>query len=113
MVRSTCEKRLGVLLLAVLTVALGGCGALTERLGAPMNTALLERTDGAPLAESSTPASIAAAPAAPHAEVLSDVRLAASRPDEVVTDAPSAQFIPVAFDPMPSGSASHLMVAQA
>jgi len=45
MVRSTCEKRLGVLLLAVLTVALGGCGALTQKLGAPMNTALLERTD--------------------------------------------------------------------
>jgi len=114
MVRSTCDKRLGVLLLAVLTVALGGCGALTEKLGAPMNTALLERTDGAPLAESSAPASVAAAPAAPHAEVPGDVRLAAApRTDDVVTDAPSAQFVPVAFDPMPSGTGSQLMVAQA
>src|SRR5262252_9371174 len=114
MVRSTCEKQLGVLLLAVLAVALGGCGALAEKLGAPMNTALLERTDGAPLAEASTPASIAAAPTAPQAEVPSVVRLvAAPRTDDVVTDAPRALFIPVAFDPIPSGSASHLMVAQA
>ena len=114
MVRSTCEKRLGVLLFAVLAVVLGGCGAVTEKLGAPMNTSLLERADGAPLAESSTPASIAAAPTPPLADVLDDVRLAAApRADDVVTDAPSGKFIPVAFEPLPSGSASHLMVAQA
>jgi len=114
MVHSTCEKRLGVLLLAVLAIALGGCGALTEKLGAPMNTSLLERTDGSPLPESSTPSGIAAPPVPTSAEVQGEVRLAASpRTDDVVTDAPSGEFIPVAFEPMPSGSASHLMVAQA
>ena len=118
MVHSTCEKRLGVLLLAALAIALGGCGALTEKLGAPMNSSLLERTDGSPLAESSTPAGIALAPisspTAPPAEVRSEVRVAAApRTDDVVTDGPSDAFIPVAFEPMPSGPASHLMVAQA
>ena len=114
MVHSTCEKRLGVLLLAVLAITLGGCGALAEKLGAPMNTSLLERTDGAPLAESSTPSNIAAAPVAPPAAFHGEARLAsAPRTDAVVTDAPSGEFIPVAFEPMPSGMASHLMVAQA
>src|SRR5262245_12877690 len=115
MVRSTCEKRLGVLLFAVLTVALGGCGALTEKPGAPMNAALLERTDGPALAESPTPASLAVAPTASLTEVQDDVRLAAApRTAEVVTDAPGDQFIPVAFEPMPPRSAPHLMmVAQA
>src|SRR5262245_31832209 len=118
MVHSTCEKRLGVLLWAALAIALGGCGALTEKLGAPMNSSLLEPTDGSPLAEPSTPAGIAVAPisppTAPLAEVRSEVRVAAApRTNDVVTDAPSEAFIPVAFEPMPSGSASHLMVAQA
>ena len=109
---STCEKRLGVMVLAVLAIALAGCGALTEKLGAPMNTSILERTDGSPLAESSTPSGMVAAHADPPAEVRAEVRLAAaSRTDDVVTDAPNAEFIPVAFEPMPPGSASHLMVS--
>jgi phospholipid-binding lipoprotein MlaA len=112
MVHRTCEKRLGVMLLAVLAIALAGCGALAEKLGAPMNTSLLERTDGSPLDPSSTLSDTAVPPTAPPAEVRGEVRLAAaSRPDDVLTDAPSTEFIPVAFEPMPSGYACHLMVS--
>src|SRR5262245_61070637 len=100
------------MVLAVLAVALAGCGALSGKLGAPMNASLLERTDGSPHAESSVPSGMVAAPAVPPAEVRAEMRLAAaSRTDDVVTDAPNAEFMPVSFEPMPPGSASHLLAS--
>jgi phospholipid-binding lipoprotein MlaA len=114
MVRSTHDKRLVVLLVAVLALALGGCGAFSEKLGTRLNTSLLERADGSSLAGPSTPSDatvrVSRSAAAGPAEVRSETRrVSASPSDDVATEGSKAAFIPVAFESIPPGSSSHLI----
>ena len=114
MVRSTPDNRLAVLLAVVLALALGGCGTLSETLGTRLNTSLLERADGSSLAEPSTVSDatvrISPAAAALPAEVRDEaLPVSASTGDHFSAETPNAEFIPVAFEPIPPGSSFHLI----
>lgn len=113
MARSTYVKRLAVLLVAVLALALGGCGAFSEKFGTRLNTSLLERAEDSSFAgpsRLSDPAIRVSPAAAVPAEVRSDARAVSAAPrGDAATDASNVEFIPVAFEPIPPGSFSRLI----